>query len=240
VIFDQGNTSKKKTPMSQDIKPNSPQEKEEKVESVERVESEGENKSAEKTSTGVHFRELVPGLHKWLSQGDYHDKNIMSEVQSLMEQYDEKLGDWQRFAVAEEEEGKYSRNLIARNKYFTLMLLCWPPKAVSPIHDHGGSECWLRVVQGALEERYYEKPTENAPLVRKSVKQHSSPSVCFINDGLGLHSIANPSATETAISLHCYVPGYDVCHAYLDEESSAKKKQCFLSFTSVDGKKVTH
>ncbi|ETO13443.1 hypothetical protein RFI_23932, partial [Reticulomyxa filosa] len=140
---------------------------------VEKVETKAQDKplAPEKTTGGLHFRELVPALHKSLSQGDYHEKAIMSEVQSLMERYDEKFGDWQRFALMEEEEGKYSRNLITRNKYFTLI----------PIHDHGGSECWLRVVQGTLEERFYEKPQDSGPLVRKFVTEHKSPAVCFIN-----------------------------------------------------------
>jgi len=222
-------------------------EKLEKIEKVEKVVDEPEKKEGVEDPNpkpsptgGVHFRELVPALHKWLSQGDYHEKTTMSEVQSLMERYDEKFGDWQRFALADEEPTKYSRNLIARNKHFTLMLLCWPPNTGSSIHDHGGSECWLRVVQGTLEERFYEKPKEKSCLVRKAVTKHASPGVCFINDGMGLLAIANPSKTERAVSLHCYVPGYDLCTSYVDEECSDKKKQCFMSFNSIDGKKVTH
>jgi len=188
----------------------------------------------------VHLRELVPALHKRLSKGDYHEKTIMNELQSLLERYDEKFGDWKRFALAEEDPTKYSRNLIARNSHFTLMLLCWPPNSGSPIHNHGGSECWLRVVQGTLEERLYEKPEEKSPLVRKAVTKHTSPGVCFINDGMGLHAVANPSKTEMAVSLHCYVPGFDVCTGYVDEECSDKKKQCPMKFTSIDGVRVEH
>jgi len=193
-----------------------------------------------KMTDSLSFRHLVPALFKALSQGNYREKSIFDEVQYLMENYDAKSGEWQRFALSDDDPTKYSRNLIARNKHFTLLLLCWPPQTCSPIHDHGGSECWLRVVQGTLDERVYEKPKEDGPLHQTAVNQQPSPAVCFMNDRIGLHSIGNSSTTESAISLHCYVPGYDKCQAYLDEKSSAKKKQCFMSFTSIDGKKVVH
>jgi len=64
---------------------------------------------------------------------------------------------------------KYGRNLIAQTKLFTLMLLTWPPDVKSPIHDHGGSECWLRVIKGQVEEHFYEKPQDDQPLKKEDL-----------------------------------------------------------------------
>ena len=178
---------------------------------------------------------LVHELESTLSKGHYKEKHIFDKVQMLMEHYDADPDDYQKYAVKLGKD-RYTRNLIKKSPYFTLMLLCWPPAICSPIHDHGGSECWLRVCSGGLEERFYNLPEhEDAELKLRFSQQVKRGGVCFINDDQGLHSISNPT-DEWAISLHCYVPGYLSCNAYLDEKCASNgKKECQLSFTTVDG-----
>ena len=95
------------------------------------------------------------------------------------------------------------------------MLLVWPENTLSPIHDHGGSECWLRVIDGPLVEKFYELPESTdkpgCPLKLKFSKSCDSGGVCFINDNRGLHAIGNESKDKIGVSLHCYVPGLYVC-----------------------------
>jgi cysteine dioxygenase len=45
---------------------------------------------------------------------------------------------------------------------FSLMLLCWNPGKFSPIHDHPSDGCWLRVLEGAVQEVRYGMETEGA------------------------------------------------------------------------------
>ena len=40
-----------------------------------------------------------------------------------------------------------------------MLILCWNPGKGSPIHDHDESACFLKVLDGELEETKYEKPT---------------------------------------------------------------------------------
>jgi Cysteine dioxygenase type I len=50
----------------------------------------------------------------------------------------------------------YTRNLIATDGVsFSLLLLCWNPNCYSPIHNHPGDGCWMRVVSGAIHEARY-------------------------------------------------------------------------------------
>jgi len=178
---------------------------------------------------------LVHELESTLSKGHYKEKHIFDKVQMLMEHYDADPDDYQKYAVKLGKD-RYTRNLVKDSPYFTLMLLCWPGAICSPIHDHGGSECWLRVCSGTLEERFYDLPEhEDAELKLRFSQQHKGGGVCFINDDQGLHSISNPTE-DWAISLHCYVPGYISCNAFLDEKCASNgKKECQLSFTTVDG-----
>jgi len=182
---------------------------------------------------------LVNALESTLSRGHYKEQHIFDAVQLLMQNYDGAAKDYAKYAHRV-DEGQYTRNLICDSQYFTLMLLVWPPLITSPIHDHGGSECWMRVVSAQLEERFYEQPEEAESAIRLRFQQrHRANSVCFINDEQGLHAIHNPNEKEWAVSLHCYVPGYVSCNAYFDEKNAIRgKKACRLTFTSVDGVKV--
>jgi len=179
---------------------------------------------------------LVYELENCLSKGHYKEKHIWNHCQMLMNHYDAEPEDYQKYAI-KLDENQYTRNLIKDSPYFTLMLICWPPAICSPIHDHGGSECWLRVCSGSLEERFYNLPEhEDAEITMRFAQTHADGEVCFINDEQGLHSIRNPTNNQWAVSLHCYVPGYVSCNAFLDEKCASKgKKNCKLSFTTVDG-----
>ena len=59
------------------------------------------------------------------------------------------------------DSGHYTRNLIAYDEKFTLLLLCWDKKQYSPIHSHAESSCWMKMVQGSLQEiRYVQEEDE--------------------------------------------------------------------------------
>jgi cysteine dioxygenase len=79
----------------------------------------------------------------------------MSLVRQAMEGYDQSTNDWKKYEFFDAHK-KYTRNLVATdNETFTLMLLCWNPGKGSPIHDHAGSECFMRNLAGELNEVQY-------------------------------------------------------------------------------------
>lgn len=45
---------------------------------------------------------------------------------------------------------RYTRNLVYRDARMEVLLLCWDTGTASPIHDHGGQRCWLRVLSGVM------------------------------------------------------------------------------------------
>ena len=55
-------------------------------------------------------------------------------------------------------EDCYTRNCIVANDKFELILICWCEGHRTPIHDHGGEECWVKVIEGEFRETIY---TEN-------------------------------------------------------------------------------
>jgi cysteine dioxygenase len=46
----------------------------------------------------------------------------------------------------------FTCHLLAGNGNFNLILMCWPEGAVSPIHDHTNSHCFMRILEGRAKE----------------------------------------------------------------------------------------
>ena len=87
--------------------------------------------------------------------------------------------------------------------------LCWSAGSASPVHSHGGSQCFIKVLEGSLHERVFAFPplgTAGSPLELTRSSDFPTGSVSFLNDDIGLHDI---SVRERAISLHVYIPSYD-------------------------------
>ena len=83
-----------------------------------------------------------------------------ARVTELLGEYARAHEDWRAFALTSSEH--YTRNLVARDEHFELMILCWGPGHESPIHNHEGEDCWMAVLDGALEELRYPMPDEGS------------------------------------------------------------------------------
>ena len=51
----------------------------------------------------------------------------------------------------------YARNLVHAGPHHHLLVLCWKNGQRSPIHDHRGSVCGVRVLRGTMTETYFER-----------------------------------------------------------------------------------
>src|SRR5438105_10380445 len=49
----------------------------------------------------------------------------------------------------------YTRNLVRAGPWYNLLVLCWRNGQRSPIHDHRGSSCAVRVLKGVLTETQF-------------------------------------------------------------------------------------
>src|SRR6516164_2814008 len=61
------------------------------------------------------------------------------------------IGDFVRFS----DQG-YARNLVRAGRWYSGLVLCWKNGQRSPIHDHAGSNCCVRVLRGVLTETRFE------------------------------------------------------------------------------------
>eukprot|EP00455_Lapot_gusevi_P018122 TRINITY_DN1982_c0_g1_i4.p1 TRINITY_DN1982_c0_g1~~TRINITY_DN1982_c0_g1_i4.p1 ORF type:complete len:220 (-),score=85.28 TRINITY_DN1982_c0_g1_i4:328-918(-) len=156
--------------------------------------------------------ELVQAVNAEIHSENSED--LIERVRALMTAYDADLNEWKRYEFFDEK--RYTRNLIATdNDKFALMLLCWNKGNESAIHDHAGSNCWLRVVSGTVVETRFRFPEGEEALQQTQVSTCPNGSVAYIHDTIGLHRISNASNDEPAVTLHLYSPPFDSCKVFL-------------------------
>lgn len=130
-------------------------------------------------------------------------------------------------------EDFYTRNCIARTDDYELLLLCWEPGQTTPIHCHGGQECWVYLVQGLLEEIRYDLEENSNELSRQNKMRLKEEQFSYMNDDMGLHSLENISQ-RSAMSLHLYMNPIDECRIFDQETDTVSLKK--IEYHSYKGK----
>lgn len=155
-----------------------------------------------------------------------------SHVARILSEYSAAQDDWRRYALFDPE--MYTRNLVARNEHFEMLILCWSENQASPIHNHAEQNCWMAVLEGAIEETLYSPPAGNSPgpLSVRNTKLYSPGRVAFINDDIALHRV-RPAAGGRGISLHLYSKPIDACRIY--DEATGRVVESTLVYHSVEG-----
>ncbi len=120
------------------------------------------------------------------------------------------------------KSGEYTRNCLARNEKFELILLCWEPGSKTPLHDHGGEKCWVYQLDGLIEEVRY---NQNGKKLIESNRVTLKPGqLTFMNDQMGFHTIENNTAYRS-MSLHIYACPIDACKVFNDENMNFELKE---------------
>ncbi|OQO03345.1 hypothetical protein B0A48_11601 [Cryoendolithus antarcticus] len=206
----------------------------------------------------------ILGQHSGILNGSASPDTNVRALQRALTSYTSHDADWRRYAIADPSV-PYTRNLVSTiNQHANLLVLVWNPGCASPIHDHSGAHCLMKILKGSLRETLYAWPCENEPAQRCSGPAARTPThkctlasrpsqplqvrrertygrdqVTYMSDRLGLHRITNPSAAEVAVSLHLYTPPNAAKHGshVFDAETGASKHVAKCGFHSVYGLK---
>lgn len=102
----------------------------------------------------------------------------------------------------------YQRNVIKKTEFYELVAICWTPGQLTPIHDHVGSDCAFKIIDGVSTETTYDLNDEGLayPI---AVREYQSGEICA-SDEPDIHRVSNNSDNEL-INLHVYTPPL---HAY--------------------------
>ena len=172
---------------------------------------------------GFHYpvfsklRELLAMLQRELKDVKEHDRDHIAHISGMLEKEQLQKEEWTQFVTF--LENRYTRHLVAHDENFTVLLLCWNKGQRSPIHDHSGSSCWVKVLEGAITETRFTQDGETAPLETVDKATVGTGGVCYINDSMGLHEMANESMSDCTVTLHVYSPPYYFCNAFSMEGS---------------------
>ncbi|KAI8056497.1 RmlC-like cupin domain-containing protein [Gilbertella persicaria] len=204
---------------------------------------------------------LVQSIHRVLGDDGLDSECIdANEIIRLMEKYSSNAADWSKYTLFDHSRA-YTRNLIDDgNGKFNLMILAWSRGQKSPIHDHAGSHCVMKILDGELQETLFGWPesgdSEECPqqditanslddtnelngqplaIARDTIYQPNQ--VTYVHDKIGLHRISNPSKEKGAVSLHLYTPPYQMCKTF-EEKTGRARSSGVCSFYSIGGNRV--
>jgi uncharacterized NAD(P)/FAD-binding protein YdhS len=141
---------------------------------------------------------------EWLVEQLDACRGILSEfhVRDLLQQAD--LNPSGLGGYIEQRKESYSRRRVVRRENYELLVLTWMPSQGSVAHDHSGSLCGLKIVQGDLTEKLFVESADGR--VRKESAKSYGPGDVLIDPGEIVHSIANISTDELLVTVHLYSP----------------------------------
>ncbi|MCC6428187.1 MAG: cysteine dioxygenase family protein [Phycisphaerales bacterium] len=97
----------------------------------------------------------------------------------------------------------YKRNTISKTENYELVALCWRSGDFTPIHDHTGSSCAFKVIQGTGTEIRF-KRTPSGLICPTATTPMAPGYICAAEDD-DIHQVANMQASgEDLITLHIY------------------------------------
>jgi cysteine dioxygenase len=99
---------------------------------------------------------------------------------------------------------RYRRNLIRRTADYEMLLLCWLPGQSSPIHDHRGSACAFRVMEGIVSETIYEHCHDD--VATPAAMRWLPPATICASRDFDIHQVANTQPDRDLVTLHLYSP----------------------------------
>jgi cysteine dioxygenase len=128
----------------------------------------------------------------------------------------------------------YRRNLVKASRHYNLLVLCWKNGQRSPIHDHTGSSCAVRVLRGTMTETLFEfaanghvKPTLSRDVPVGSVLGSADKD---------MHQVSNLQAGDAdLITLHVYSPPLLVMGTYSLHDRERGEEPMYLAFTDAAG-----
>jgi len=124
----------------------------------------------------------------------------------------------------------YTRNCLVDNEKFELILICWSEGQKTPIHDHGGEECWVKVIDGQLEEVIYQKNDNDALTVVKAAVSKAN-QVTYMKDFMGFHSLENV-AKKRSMTLHLYAKPIRSCRIFDELSKTFVETELFYHTTA--------
>ena len=97
-------------------------------------------------------------------------------------------------------EIKYNRERIYIDDQIEVFIITWNKNQETKVHDHSENGCFLKILEGTLEENVFSNDLNN---VKKRLLKKGN--ISYMCNKIGLHSVKNNS-DEICVSIHIYSP----------------------------------
>jgi cysteine dioxygenase len=155
-------------------------------------------------------------------------QRLVAELEELRVDCGE-LGEHVRFS-----DQQYARNLVRKGPWYHLLVLCWRNGQRSPIHDHAGSTCGVRVLRGVMTETTFAF-TPNGHVKAVGSRDLAAGAVCGTQDD-DLHQVSNLQAGDAdLVTLHVYTPPLVWMGTYSMYDTSRGQEPMLLEFIDAAG-----
>jgi cysteine dioxygenase len=138
------------------------------------------------TELGNKINELL------LDKVDFTDDRIKNLINSYNED------DWKSYVI--KHDSKYNKIKVFETELFDIYVIVWNANQQSKVHNHSSNGCWLKILEGKVEEKIYNDKFE---LLKYNIQNRGE--ISFIKDDIGYHSIKNIN-NYISVSLHIYNP----------------------------------
>jgi cysteine dioxygenase len=128
----------------------------------------------------------------------------------------------------------YSRNLVRAGPHYNVLVLCWKNGQRSPIHDHKGSSCVLRVLRGTMTETLFEFTHHG--LIKACSSHDFEPGSVTAKEDDDLHQVSNlQDGDADLVTLHVYSPPLKVMGTYSLTDRKRGQEMMMVEFSDAAG-----
>lgn len=143
-------------------------------------------------------------LGQFFAELDRHDKRVpLESLAARLKQViidPAEIAPYTKFAA-----DTYRRNLLRAGPAYHALVLCWRSGQRSPIHDHFGSSCAVRVLRGTCTETIFQR-TAAGHIYPTETHELPAGHCCGSQDS-DIHQISNLAPPgEDLVTLHIYSP----------------------------------
>lgn len=118
------------------------------------------------------------------------------------------------------DAARYRRNTVREATGYQVLVLCWRPGQRSPVHNHAGSACGVRILKGTAAETLYDVRDPDRPLPTATrLLRPGAVTTSFDRDAHRITALVEPLVT-----LHVYNPPLRDMTVYPDGDGPDERR----------------